>query len=140
MKGCTANRPAQRRYLKRVMIFSALYLAAIFAAETIVTEPSRFAAANIALALMPGLAIIGVFWAIGRLIVEETDEFMRMLIVRQTLIATAFALSLATVWGFLETYAGAPHIMAYWVAIAWFFGQFVGAAMNRITYGTWGSL
>ena len=46
---------------------------------------------------MPGLAICGVFWAIGRLIVDEKDEFIRMLIVRQTLIATGVEGRIGTV-------------------------------------------
>ena len=54
------------------------------------------------LAILPGLAIAGVFLAIGRLIVEEEDEFIRMLIVRQSLIATGFASSISTVYGFLD--------------------------------------
>ena len=137
VKSCTPNRPAQKRYLKRVILFTALYLAGILAAETFLPG-GRMAPVNVALALVPGLAIVGLLWAVARLLVEETDEFMRMLIVRQALVATGFALGLATVWGFMEIYATFPHLPAYWIAGLWFFGLFFGSAFNRITYGAWG--
>jgi len=131
---------AQKRYIKRTAIFTSLYLAAfallMFAnRELAISNEIKFA-----LALLPGLAICGVFWAIGRLMVEEKDEFLRRLTVRQALIATAITLSAATVWGFLESAELVPHIDAYYWSVAWFFGLFVGAIMNRIQHGTWGSV
>jgi hypothetical protein len=140
--GAGATKPqglAQTRYVKRVAIFTSLYLAA-FAAMTFadrafaVPLPARFA-----LALLPGLAVCGVFWAIARLIIEEQDEFLRMLTIRQTLVASAFALSAASIWGFLEAADLVMHLDAYWVAMAWFFGLLVGAVANRIEHGTWGA-
>ena len=87
------------------------------------------------LALLPGLAVVGVFWAIGRLLIEEQDEYLRMLFVRQTLVATGFALSVATVWGFLENFGLVQHIDAFYIAILWFFGLGVGSIYNRLTIG-----
>lgn len=92
------------------------------------------------LSVLPGLGIVGVFWAIARLIVEETDEFMRMLVVRQALIASSFALSLASVWGFMESADVVPHIDAYYWAVAFFIGLIIGAVVNRIEHGTWGAV
>ena len=87
------------------------------------------------LAALPGLCVIGVFWAVGRLLVEETDEYQRMLLVRQSLVATAFALSIATMWGFLESVGLVSHVDAYFVAILWFAGLGVGSLVNRLTLG-----
>ena len=61
-------------------------------------------------AVLPALPIIGIFAAIGRYLVEEQDEYLRMLMVRQTLWASAFALSVATVWGFLESFDMVGHV------------------------------
>lgn len=130
---------AQARYVKRVAIFTSLYLAT-FAAMTFLDE--AFAppqAVRFVIAVLPGLAISGIFWAIARLIVEEQDEFLRMLTIRQTLVASAIALSAASIWGFLEAADLVFHVDAYWVAIAWFFGLFIGALVNRVQYGTWGA-
>lgn len=131
---------AQARYIKRIAIFTSLYLAS-FAALTFADE--AFAppvALRTVLAILPGLAISGMFWAIGRLIIEETDEFIRMLTIRQTLIASALALSAASIWGFLESADLVPHLDAYWIAVVWFAGLFVGAVANRIEHGTWGAV
>ena len=137
---CIGRGEAQRLYIKRVAIFASAYLVVIALQVSLLEGDDVSLAARAALSVMPGLAICGVFWAIGRLIVDEKDEFIRMLIVRQTLIATGLALGFATIWGFLETGGVVPHIPAYWFAVAFFFGQFVGAASNRITHGSWGAL
>ena len=131
---------AQRRYLKRVLFFSSLYLVVLALQVSLLKGSDPSMAVRAGLSVLPGLAILGIFWAIGRLIVEEKDEFIRMLIVRQTLIATGFALGFATIWGFLEAGEVVPHIPAYWFAVAFFGGQFIGAVSNRITHGAWGSL
>lgn len=136
---CVPKGAAQARYIKRVAVFTSLYLASFAAltfldAEQAISGPLRFL-----VALLPGLAISGFFWAIGRLIVEEQDEFLRMLTVRQTLVASAIALSAASIWGFLESADLVPHMDVYWVAIVWFGGLFIGALINRIEHGTWGA-
>lgn len=130
---------AQARYVKRTALFTSLYLVAV-ASLSFFGEEAGPLALRVLLALLPGLAIIGVFWAIGRLMIEEEDEFLRMLTVRQSLVATAVALSAASVWGFLESADLVVHLDAYWVAVAWFVGLIVGAAVNRVQHGTWGSV
>jgi hypothetical protein len=86
-------------------------------------------------AILPAIPIILVFAAVGRYLIEEGDEYLRMLMVRQTLWASGFALSLATIWGFLESFDLVGHIDAYYIAMLWFFGLGVGAVMNRLTLG-----
>jgi len=136
---CVQKGEAQRRYVKRVALFTSLYLAT-FAALTFLDQLGPIPpAVRFLVAALPGLAVMGFFWAIGRLIVEETDEFIKMLTVRQTLVASALALSAASVWGFLESADVVPHIDAYWYAVVWFVGLFIGALANRIEYGTWGA-
>ena len=97
------------------------------------SDPSGVVA--IAAAILPALPIVGMFFAIGRFLVEEQDEYLRTLLVRQTLWATAFALSIATVWGFLESFGVVGHIEAFYVAVLWFGGLGVGSLMNRLTIG-----
>ena len=133
-----ARSEAQRRYLKRTIAVTLFYLATVAAASFLIDKDGPVTALTIILAVLPGVAIVGIFWAIGRLMVEEQDEFIRMLIVRQSLIATALALSAASIWGFLEAYGVATHIDSYWVAVLWFFGLGVGAVANKLRYGTYG--
>ena len=126
---------AARRYNHRVLWLSLAYVAGLFAAlyafdHRLIDGPAAYL-----IAALPALPIIGLFAAIGRYLVEEPDEYVRMLMVRQTLWASGFALSLATIWGFLESFGLAGHIDAYYVAVAWFGGLGIGACINRLTLG-----
>jgi hypothetical protein len=127
--------PAHRRYVIRLAVAMTLYILFLFIAGRLVGSGTVRGVGAYLLAMLPGLAIVGVFWAVGRLIVEETDEYQRMLFVRQTLVATGFALSLATVWGFLENFGLVGHVDAFYVAILWFAGLGVGGVYNRLTLG-----
>ena len=111
--------------------FIAFLLAAIY---TFKHQLLRGPAAYV-VAILPAIPIILVFAAVGRYLIEEGDEYLRMLMVRQTLWASGFALSLATIWGFLESFDLVGHIDAYYIAMLWFFGLGVGAVMNRLTLG-----
>ena len=137
---CMAKGAAQGRYIKRVALFTSLYLATFGVMTFTIAGGDPSPAVRAFLAFLPGLAVIGIFWAIARLIVEEQDEFLRMLIIRQSLVGTGMALCSATIWGFLESADVVVHLDAYWWAIVWFFGLGVGAAANRIQYGTWGAV
>ena len=86
-------------------------------------------------AILPALPIIGIFAAIGLYLVEEQDEYVRMLMVRQTLWASGFSLSIATVWGFLESFELVSHVEVYWVSVLWFGGLGLGNLANRLTIG-----
>ncbi len=136
---CAGSKHANKRYLKRVAFFTAFYLGSLALLTFVTKNYDPALELRTIMAALPGLAIAGMFWAIGRLIIEQTDEFIRMLTIRQSLWATGFALSTASVWGFLEQADIVIHVDAYWWAVWWFFGLGVGAVANRIQYGTWGA-
>ena len=126
---------AWKRYNRRVILLSILYAAFLIAAvygfkHKLVPSPLAYP-----VAILPALPIIGIFVAMGRYLVEEQDEYVRMLMVRQTLWASGFALSVATVWGFLENFDLVEHVDAYSVAIVWFFGLGIGGIVNKLTIG-----
>ncbi|KLI65169.1 hypothetical protein AAV99_02535 [Aurantiacibacter marinus] len=116
----------------------ALYLGSLFAAEILIEDRGLSGWPAYMLAALPGLAFAAVFWIFVRLIVEERDEFFRMLYVRQLMVATGIALTAAAVWGFLETYMPVPHVRAFWWPTIWCFGLGIGAIYNKITMGTFG--
>ena len=89
-------------------------------------------------AVLPALPVIGIFAAMGRYLVEEQDEYVRMLMVRQTLWASGFALSAATVWGFLQNFDLLGPVDGYWIVIAWYFGLGLGGVANKLTLGDGG--
>jgi hypothetical protein len=128
-----AGSTAWKRYNWRVVWLSLLYAAFLIGAvygfkHHLLNGPIAYVAA-----VLPALPIIGIFGAIGRYLIEEQDEYVRMLMVRQTLWASGFALSLATIWGFLESFDLVQHVDAYYIAIVWFFGLGLGACINKLT-------
>ena len=126
------QRYAIRRYNRAAITLSILYVALLFAAEIAIGRYRLSGPPAYLVAVLPALPIIGLFAAIGRYLVEESDEYVRMLQVRQTLVASALALSVATAWGFLESFDLAPHLDAYWIAVIWFAGLGVGACINKL--------
>lgn len=127
--------PAHRRYVTRIAVATGGYVASLFAAIHYVREGHMSGPLAYLLGALPGLAVIAMFWAIGRLLVETTDEYRRMLMTRQILVASGFALSVTTVWGFLENAGLVAHIDGFYVAILFFFGLAVGQLFNRLTTG-----
>ena len=88
------------------------------------------------IAALPALPVIGMFAAMGRYLVEEQDEYVRMLRVREMLWAMGFTLSAATIWGFLDNFGLVGHVDGYWIVVLWYFGQAIGALANKLTLGT----
>ena len=126
-----AKNPAVKRYTRRVLILSLTYVALLCGAVYLFVHHLLSGPAAWIAGVLPALPIIGVFVAIGRYLVEETDEYLRDQFVRQALIATGFALSIATAWGFLENFDLVPHVYAYYAAILWFAGLGLGACFNK---------
>ncbi len=129
------QRWAIKRYNRAVIILSLAYVAALFTAQIAIGRYGLAGAPAYLLAILPSLPIIAIFGAIGRYLIEESDEYVRLLTVRQTLIASGLALSVATAWGFLESFDLAPHFDAYWIAVIWFAGLGLGSCVNRLLCG-----
>lgn len=132
------RKPEVKRYLVRICLAMAVYLGSLYAAEVLIEDGGMTGWPAYALAALPGLAFAAVFWIFTRLIIEERDEFQRLLYVRQVMVATGIALTAAAVWGFIETYLPVPHIEAFWWPTLWCFGLGIGAIFNKITMGTSG--
>ncbi|MCA0209781.1 MAG: hypothetical protein LCH74_12015 [Proteobacteria bacterium] len=136
----TYKSPAIRRYMIRLAVLMSLYVVLIFAAGWAFRHNDIAGIPAFALAITPALPIIGVFWAVMRLLVEESDEFIRMLQVRQCLFATGFCLTVMTIWEFLQNYDLVPAGNGgFGAAFFWFVGLGLGAVYNRVTIGTMGS-
>jgi len=127
--------PATRRYNKRVIVLSLVYAAFLIGAVYAFKHHLVGGPVAWIVAILPALPIIGIFAAIGLYLVEEQDEYVRMLMVRQTLWASGFALSIATMWGFLESFELVSHVEVYWVSVLWFGGLGLGNFANRLTMG-----
>ncbi|OYY91970.1 MAG: hypothetical protein B7Y45_00285 [Sphingomonas sp. 28-66-16] len=124
---------AIRRYNRAIIGLSLIYAGALISAEYVFKGHEPAGVLAYAIAILPALPIIGMFAAIGRYLTEEQDEYVRMLGVRQSLIASAFALSIATAWGFLESFDMVGHVDSYFIAVLWFGGLGVGSLVNWLT-------
>jgi len=129
---------AWTRYNWRVVGLSLLYATFLIAAVYGFKHQLVPNALKYPIAILPALPIIGIFGAMGRYLVEEQDEYVRMLMVRQMLWASGFALSCATIWGFLDNFGLVGHADGYWVVIAWFFGLGIGGLVNKFALGAAG--
>ena len=135
-----AQLPApSKRYVMRMLFFALLFAGGIFAAKSLIVGQGVSGAAAYAIALIPGLAAVGMIGATGQLITETKDEFLRMLAVRQQLIATGFAISIACVWGTLETFGLVPHVEAFYILVLWSAGVLIGSISNLLTHGAGGA-
>jgi hypothetical protein len=130
--------PVRRRYLIRTLVVTAVYIAGIFGASHLIGTVGVSRSLAFAVALIPGLAMAGMFFNTLSMIAATTDEFMRMLAVRQQLIAAGFAMAIASAWGTLEMFDLVPHVEAFYIVVLWAFGLFVGQLSNRLTHGIWG--
>ena len=132
--------PAARAYTWRVGFAMLAYVVSLMIAVRVLGHDNgtRHDLLAWVLALIPGLSVAMVFVAFGRLLIEERDEYQRMLLTRQSLIATGITMTVTTVYGFLENFGLLGHVDAFYVAMLWFFGLGVGGAVNKLTFGTEG--
>ena len=137
----TPKNPAVKRYIVRVATLMTLYLVALFTAKWIFNNGAVEGPLAYALAIAPALPLIGVFWAVMRYITEESDEYLRMLVVRQCLFATGFCLTIVTIWQWLQNFdLVQPGNGGFGAAFFWFIGLGFGALYNKLTLGDWGNL
>lgn len=140
MSGHMPRSAAMRRYLIRLFVLMSAYIAILIAAKLAFPHVPPRGALAYALALAPALPLLGVFWAVFRLLVEESDEYMRLLLVRQTLFATAFCLVIMTVWEWLQNFdLVAPGNGGFGAAFWWFVGLGFGGLFNKLTRGDSGA-
>lgn len=119
---CLANTPAIRTYFRRFGAAMTAYIALIVFDGFYFWYVHPTGPVAYVLAVLPGLAIIGQIVAVGLFLRDETDEFQRNLFVETLLWGLGGVLSVASVWGVLETYTHVPHLQPMWIfPIFWFF-------------------
>ncbi|HEY0649316.1 hypothetical protein [Phenylobacterium sp.] len=112
----SALSPAQR-YRIRTIVFMTAYVAfnvaAIFGAFDSRQPPGTWF-----LALAISAPVVGQIWA-TLAFMRDSDEFIRALTARRFILASGLAMAVFTTWGFLESYADAPHAPG-WLIFALF--------------------
>ena len=113
--------PAQRRYQLRIGVAMGLYIVFIAVEHRLFDAVAP--ATRYVLAALPALPVMACFAIMGRYLIEEQDEYVRMQTATQSLWATGIALSGATLWGFLETFGLAPHVPGWFTVPVWALGM-----------------
>jgi hypothetical protein len=109
---------ARRRYYLRLAAFFALYMAVLIPVIWAFNSghwPGR--PWNYLAAAAPAVPVFGVIWAILRYVIEEEDEFLRLLHLRATVGATGLTLAICSLWGFLSSFAGVPPASLMYVFV-----------------------
>jgi hypothetical protein len=122
---------AQRRYNGRVIVAAMVYAVLLTSEQFALHRVHMPSAPGYALAVLPALPIIAIFVLVGRYLIEEQDEYLRMRMVRQILWATGLTLAATTLWGFLED-AGLPHVPMFYVSVFWFAGLGIGGCIMNL--------
>ena len=110
-----------RRYRIRTVIFTASYVAFNAAAITGAFD-SREPPGTWLLGLAVAAPVVGQIWA-TLAFMRDSDEFIRALTARRFILASGLAMAIFTTWGFLESYADAPHAPG-WLVFALFWAAY----------------
>jgi hypothetical protein len=123
-------RPPMQRYLLRFGVSMSAYAILLVAAVSLARQGLADGPWGYAIALAPTLGVLGAIASIALYLAEETDEFARTTLTHSLLWGTAGTMSVATIWGFLETFDKAPHIPTW--ALVPVFAVFMGLAQAVI--------
>ncbi len=133
MTACTPlSNAAYRRYLRRFWPATGAYLLGWALATWLIPDGASASPLTVGIALLPGLGVIAMIWAMARLLIELDDEYLKLLEVRKALAATGVVLAVASVWGILELYTDVPHLPVFFIFPIWCGGLAVGQLWNRI--------
>ena len=106
-----------KRYFVRLSISMTGYAVVLVSGLTLVKAGMPYGM-RIFLAFATAAMICGVFLTIYRRLMECDDEYQRLLLVKQTLLATGATLGITTFWQFLAVYdvlAEGPN----WFGVIW---------------------
>lgn len=104
---------AHKRYIIRTLAFMSGYVAVNVAAIGGAFDDARGWGAY-ALALVVAAPVAGQMWATMALM-HDADEFVRRLTANRFIMAAGLAMTLFSGWGFMESYAHAPHVPGWMI-------------------------
>lgn len=126
------QKQVQTDYTRGMLLFCALYAAALIGSLLIIKNYNPGQIAKVILALITSLPIGGTIIVFLQYI-KNADEFIRAKTTETFIKATGLTLFFATFWGFLENYSAVTHLEFYLVyPIFWAcFGLIQGFAKVR---------
>lgn len=107
--------PAVKRYLRRFLPMMLAYVVVLTVSLWTIRHHHPQGPLLWLLAVAPALPVIGVIVVMGLYLIEETDEFVRAMLVQAMLWGLGVTLAGCTAWGFLENVDLVPHVPLYLV-------------------------
>lgn len=103
-----------RRFMSRFWPLMAAYVILLLTVDQVIQTPTASLSAYV-FAGLPALPLVGIIIFLALYLFEETDEFLKARMVEALLWGLGAILIISTVWGFLETLAGAPRLALHWL-------------------------
>ena len=122
---------AMRAYNRRMIVASFSYVVLLLGSVAIARYYAPPPPARIVLAVAAALHVLFMIRAMALLLKEENDEYLRMRIVEQSLIAAGVLLAVTTLYGFLNAFDLAPRVDAYFTVPLWGVGLGIGRLFQR---------
>ena len=104
-----------RRYLREFGLAMLGYAVAVLGGSWILKQFDPSLLTAVLLALLPGVAAVFAVWAVWRH-VADMDELQRRLHAQAAVVAVCIFVVVCMVLGFLEDWAGLPHLNPYWLS------------------------
>lgn len=120
------------RYNRRMLLASFGYVLGLGIAIGLWNNFDLSGPVAFAIALLPTLPTFVMIWAMGRYLVEETDEYLRYRTVLAALMSLGMVLAIGIFYGFLETFGLVPHIWAWWVLPVWAVGLAIAQLILKV--------
>jgi hypothetical protein len=130
-QACGVNSTAMRAYNRRMIIAAFTYVALLLGSVSAAAYLAPPAPVRVALAIIVSLPVMFMIRAMALLIKEERDEYLRMRIVEQNMIATGILLAVTTIYGFLTSFDLAPRLDSFLVVPVWAVGLGIGRLFQR---------
>jgi len=125
------NSAAIRTYNRRMIRASFTYVVLLLGGVSAAAHFAPPASMRVLLAILVSLPVLFMIRAMALLIKEEHDEYLRMRVIEQNMIATGFVLAVATIYGFLTAFDLAPKVDSILIVPVWGVGLGIGRLFQR---------
>lgn len=128
---CGNSSIAMRVYTRRVAGSAFAYVVLLLAGMTLARLYALPVPARVLMALAVALPVLFMIRAMALLLRDEQDEYLRMRVVNQSLAATGFLLTIATLYGFLNAFDVAPRLDSWAAFPVWAVGLGLGRLFQK---------
>src|SRR5579871_4093545 len=104
---------AKKQYRVQMMVAMTLYVVAVLSCAYYLKHGNPQGALKVTLAMLPTLPVIWVMWALV-VYLRRADELERRVHTTALSIAAGATALVCLVYGFMEDFAGFPHLAAWW--------------------------